>query len=82
MTDDSDQLHVSVEEYERRVKVLSRARHSTEMEGGRTSDAVRAVQDRWARGEITADEVGTLSAEISLDEVEALRRHRGASTGE
>ncbi|MDJ0315769.1 antitoxin VbhA family protein [Arthrobacter antibioticus] len=39
-------------------------RHSTEMEGGRSSDQARAVQDRWARGEIDADEMVELTKEL------------------
>lgn len=37
---------------ERRAAV-ERARHSTEMEGGISDAAARAIQDRWARGEIS-----------------------------
>lgn len=47
---------ISAAEQARRQEALRQIRHSTEMEGGRTSDAERAEQDRWARGEITIEE--------------------------
>lgn len=49
---------ISATEQARRAEGLRQIRHSTEMEGGRTDDATRADQDRWARGEITTDELG------------------------
>jgi uncharacterized membrane protein len=40
-----------------RQKVLAGIRHSSEVEGGRSSEAARKLQERWARGEITAKEL-------------------------
>lgn len=40
-----------------RQKALAGVRHSSEMEGGRSSDAARKLQQRWARGEISASEL-------------------------
>lgn len=53
---------ISQEEQERRVEVARQFRHSTEMEGGRVSDAAQADFAAHARGEI--------------DEAELLRRAR------
>ncbi len=36
-----------------RRAVIVAARHSSEMEGGRTTPAARAVQDAWVRGELS-----------------------------
>ncbi|MHA7304229.1 antitoxin VbhA family protein [Arthrobacter sp. TMN-49] len=47
-----------------RQSALADIRHSTEMEGGRSSDQARALQGRWARGEIDADEMVELTKEI------------------
>ena len=44
-----------------RRQATERIRHSTEMEGGRSSDEVREIQDRWVRGEITIEEMGLLT---------------------
>jgi len=41
---------------EGRRAVIVAARHSSEMEGGRTTPAARAVQDAWVRGELTLAE--------------------------
>ncbi|WP_156911384.1 MULTISPECIES: antitoxin VbhA family protein [Arsenicicoccus] len=48
---------ITEQEYVARVADARRIRHSTEMEGGRTSDVARAEQDRYVRGEITGDEL-------------------------
>ncbi|MHA7306054.1 antitoxin VbhA family protein [Arthrobacter sp. TMN-49] len=40
-----------------RQAALVDIRHSTEMEGGRSSDQARALQDRWALGEISEEEM-------------------------
>jgi uncharacterized membrane protein len=47
-----------------RQKVLADVRHSSEMEGGRSSEAARELQERWARGKITADELVTLTKDL------------------
>ncbi|WP_454778713.1 antitoxin VbhA family protein [Georgenia muralis] len=49
---------ISPEEQARREQYVAEVRHSTEMEGGRSDDASRDLQDRWARGEITLEELG------------------------
>ncbi len=41
---------------EGRRAVIASARHSSEMEGGRTTPAARAVQDAWVRGELSLEE--------------------------
>jgi len=41
---------------EGRRAVIVAARHSSEMEGGRTTPAARAVQDAWVRGELSLAE--------------------------
>ena len=43
---------------QRRVKAVSAIRHSTELEGSRSTDATRADQDAYARGTIPAAELG------------------------
>lgn len=53
---------------ERYVRV-EQVRHSTEMDGGRTSDQVRAMQDRRVRGEISGDELVQLTLEQGQREV-------------
>lgn len=40
-----------------RAEDARRIRHSTEMEGGRTSDEARAIQDMYVRGEIDEEEL-------------------------
>ncbi|TCJ95372.1 antitoxin VbhA family protein [Nocardia alba] len=41
----------------RRVKVVRAIRHSTELEGSRSTNATRADQLEYARGKITAAEL-------------------------
>jgi len=41
---------------EGRRAVIVAARHSSEMEGGQTTPAARAVQDAWVRGELSLEE--------------------------
>lgn len=48
---------------EKRAWAVEQARHSSEMEGGRTSEEVRALQDRYVRGEVSADELVALTKE-------------------
>jgi len=43
---------------QRRVKVVRAIRRSTELEGARSTDATRADQVAYARGSITAAELG------------------------
>lgn len=47
-----------------RQKVLAGVRHSSEMEGGRSSEDARKLQERWARGEITANELVKQTKEL------------------
>jgi uncharacterized membrane protein len=44
-------------EFVERQKVLADVRHSSEVEGGRSSEAARDLQESWARGEITVKEL-------------------------
>ena len=44
----------------RRRATLDAVRHSSALEGGRSSDDVHAAQDRWAAGEITLDELDVI----------------------
>ncbi len=41
---------------EGRRAVIVAARHSSEMEGGQTTPAARAVQDAWVRGDLSLEE--------------------------
>jgi hypothetical protein len=43
---------------ERRVKAIRAIRRSSELEGSRSTDATRADQVRYARGSITAAQLG------------------------
>ena len=47
-----------VQKAERRVKAVKSIRRSTELEGSRSTNATRADQDAYARGAITAAELG------------------------
>ncbi len=49
---------ITAGEQARRVEAVRQIRHSTEMEGGRSSDEARADQDAYVRGEIGIDELG------------------------
>ncbi len=55
--DETTRPTINEAEMQARAWAVAQARHSTEMEGGRSSDEVRAVQDRYVRGEITSDEL-------------------------
>lgn len=44
-------------ERDRREQMLADVRHSTAMEGGDSGPDAKAIQDAWARGEITLDEM-------------------------
>lgn len=48
---------ITAAEQARRAEAVRQIRHSTEMEGGRSSDAARADQDAYVRGEISIDEL-------------------------
>lgn len=48
---------ITREEQQRRAEAAREIRHSTELEGGRTSDEARADQDAYVRGEISIDEL-------------------------
>ncbi|HEY3561804.1 MAG TPA: hypothetical protein VGL05_30270 [Kribbella sp.] len=41
-----------------RAAAVASVRHSTELEGGRSTDAARALQDQWVKGDIDLDELG------------------------
>lgn len=44
-------------EHARRQQIVDEARTSTALEGGRASDAVHELQDRWIAGEITSEQL-------------------------
>lgn len=48
---------VVADELARRARELILVRHSTALEGGVTDDHARAVQDEWAQGLISTDEM-------------------------
>lgn len=50
-------MSINEEEQARRVEAFRQARHSSEMEGGRTSEEARADQDEFAEGRISEDEL-------------------------
>ena len=50
-------MTIAAVEQARRAEAVRQIRHSTEMEGGRSSDAARADQDAYVRGEISIDEL-------------------------
>lgn len=50
-------ITISDQESDRRAEAFRQARHSTEMEGGRTSDESRRDQDEFAEGRISEDEL-------------------------
>lgn len=54
-------MGISQAEAERRRRSVDRARHSTEMEGGRSTAEDRAVQEAYVRGELTLDEYVTIA---------------------
>jgi hypothetical protein len=45
----------------RRRRAVDKARHSSEMEGGRSSEEHRAAQEAYVRGEIEIDQLIELS---------------------
>ena len=52
---------ITAVEQARRRRAVDKARHSTEMEGGRSSCANREAQEAYVRGEIEVDELIELS---------------------
>jgi len=50
-------MPISDEERAQRAADAQRIRHSTQLEGGRTDDAARAIQDMYVRGEIDGEEL-------------------------
>jgi hypothetical protein len=50
-------MPISDEERAQRAADAARIRHSTELEGGRTEEGARAIQDMYVRGEIDGDEL-------------------------
>ncbi|GIG26485.1 MULTISPECIES: antitoxin VbhA family protein [Cellulomonas] len=57
-------MPISDEERAQRAADAARIRHSSEMERGGTDPAVRALQDRYVAGEITADELAALTRDL------------------
>ena len=52
------------EELEERRWSVAQVRHSSEMEGGGSGPEARALQDRWAKGEISGDDLVRLTREL------------------
>ena len=48
---------ISEQERRRRADIVARARLALELEGWRSGDATRALQDAYVRGEVDLDEV-------------------------
>lgn len=57
-------MELDEQEQQRRQAILNFARRSTELEGGQTDAQARAIQDRWARGEIDGEEMTALTREL------------------
>jgi len=53
----STRTTITKAEQAERTEALRQIRHSTEMEGGPSSDEDRADQDAYVRGEITLEEL-------------------------
>lgn len=51
-------IMTNASEVTRRQRVIAEVRRSTELEGGRSTDATRADQDAYVRGEIDVNELG------------------------
>lgn len=47
---------ITAKEQARRRAIVEEARHSSEMEGGRSSEVDRALQEAYVRGELTLDQ--------------------------
>ncbi|WP_421076966.1 antitoxin VbhA family protein [Microbacterium sp. IO18] len=61
---DSIQTTITSAEAARRRAIVEDARHSSALEGGRSSDQVHAAQDRWVAGEISYGELGDMVREL------------------
>lgn len=57
-------MKLTNEQIEDRRRSIEQVRYSTELEGGRSNDAARAIQDRWVRGEIGDDDLVRLTQEL------------------
>lgn len=62
-------MGLTTEQIEERRWSIEQVRHSTELEGGRSNDAARSIQDRWVRGEIDDDELVRLTQELHRETV-------------
>lgn len=51
-------MTVELTEIERRRRAIADARRSSELEGSRSTDATRADQDAYVRGEIDIEQLG------------------------
>ncbi len=51
-------MTVEITEVERRKRAIDDARRSSELEGSRSTDATRADQDAYVRGEIDIEALG------------------------
>lgn len=50
-------MNLTADEQNARRRAVDDARHSIEMEGGRSSDAMRAAEEAYVRGEIEIDDL-------------------------
>ena len=50
-------MSITAEEKQRRREAVDNVRHSREMEGGRSTDAFREVQEAYVRGKVDIDAV-------------------------
>ncbi len=53
----STKTTITKAEQAERAEAIRQIRHSTEMEGGQSSDAARADQDAYVRGELAVEEL-------------------------
>jgi hypothetical protein len=53
----SSKTTITAAEQARRLEAVRQIRHSSELEGGRSSDEARDDQDAYVRGEISIDEL-------------------------
>ncbi|WP_329484166.1 antitoxin VbhA family protein [Kribbella sp. NBC_01484] len=57
-TEPDDQADPRLSTREERAAVVASVRHSTELEGGRSTDFARELQEQWVEGRIDLDELG------------------------
>jgi len=57
----NSKITITEAEAARRRRAVDKARHSSEMEGGRSSEEHRAAQEAYVRGEIEIDQLIELS---------------------